>query len=610
MRPHITLLLLAASQTPMTLLAATPAEILDAYKAATGGTAWDDKVTLQFQFTTAGYGLTGTGHATSDLRDGRSQLEYTLGPISEADGYDGVNRWRREMSGTVTLQQGGDGPELAVNDAYRTSGKWWQADRGGAEISSAGEKPCGAGSCTVLSIMPRNGKPFEAWFDTKTALLLKTVENRQPLTVTTTMSDYRPIGGVMLPFQITVDRGLGEKYRETMILTAAQFTGPLPESVYGPPKVALTDYSIAGGARQTVIPFYLVNNHIHGTARVNGQGPFEFLFDTGATNGITATLARTLGLQIEGATPEFGSGPGIMEGGFARVERLQVGQAVLQGQVFGVAPLDKLEPMEGAPLPGLIGYEVFSRFVTRIDYGAGAITLIDPRHFDSRAAGTPLSIAFHHHIPEVTGTFEGLPARFIIDTGARFELSLMKSFAEREALRAKHPNGIEAVYGWGVGGAVRGYITRATNVTFGDVKVDDVVTNLSAENRGGASGSIGGGLLKRFVVTFDYAHQTIYLKPRPGPVPDTGVFDRSGMWINKSPEGFDVVDVTQGAPAAQAGLRVGDTILAVDGVPASKLRLYALRQQLRDEPPGTVVTLRVKEGTTVGDLKVTLRDLI
>ena len=590
--------------------AATPGEILDAYKAATGGSAWDDKVTLQFQFTTAGWGLTGTGHATSDLRNGRSELEYTLGPISEADGYDGVDGWRKERSGAVTLQQGGDGRQLAVNDAYRVSGKWWQPDRGGAEISTPGEKPCGNATCTVLTITPRNGKPFEAWFDTRTGLLLKTVENRQPLTVTTTMSDYRPIDGVMLPFQVTVDSGLGQKYLRTITLTGAQFAGQQPDSVYAPPKMTFADFSFAGGVRQTVIPFHLVNNHIHGTARVNGRGPFEFLFDTGATNGITPTLARTLGLQIEGSTPEFGSGAGVMEGGFARVARLQLGKAVLQGEVFSVDPLDGMKTVEGASISGLVGYEVFSRFVTRIDYGAGAITLLDPREFNPSEAGTPVSFVFHAHIPEVEGTFEGRPGRFIIDTGARFELSLTKSFVEREELRARHPNGIEAVYGWGIGGAIRGYITRATNMTFGDVKVDDVVTDMSTENRGGLSGSIGGGILKRFIVTLDYAHQTIYLKPRPQPVPDTGVFDRSGMWVNDSPQGFNVVDVTQGAPAAQAGLKVGDTIVAVDGVPVSKLHLYALRQQLRDDPPGTVVTLRVKEGAAVGDFKVTLRDLI
>jgi hypothetical protein len=548
------------TQTASVVAAVAPGEILDAYKAAAGGSAWDGKVTLETHFTTAGYGLTGTGHSIGDLRTGRFASEYTLGPTSTEEGFDGANRWQREMSGMVTLQQGGDGRELATNDSYRVGEKWWQPDRGDAQISSSGEKGCRHATCEVLSITPKNGKAFEAWFDRTTGLLVKTVEHRQPLTVETTMSDYRRVDGILVPFRITVDTGLGKQYLRTLSLTEARFTGPRPESVYAPPKVTLTDFSIAGGAPETAIPFHLINNHIYGAARVNGRGPYVFLFDTGGTNDITSTLARRLGLKIVGRTPEFGAGAGIMEGGFTQVLELQVGGALLRNQVLSVTPFEDQEPIEGTPMAGLVGYEVFSRFITRIDYGAGMITLMDTRNFDPRDAGTPVKFVFHAHIPEVTGTFEGLPARYSIDTGARFELMLTKSFAAQADLRAKHPQGIDSVYGWGVGGAVRGYITRASEMRVGDVKVNDVITDLSLQDRGGLSGSIGGGILKRFVVTFDYAHQTIYLKPRPGPIADTGTFDRAGMWVNASSQGFEIVDVVKGAPADEAGLHVGSLV--------------------------------------------------
>lgn len=37
------------------------------------------------------------------------------------------------------------------------------------------------------------------------------------------------------------------------------------------------------------------------------------------------------------------------------------------------------------------------------------------------------------------------------------------------------------------------------------------------------------------------------------------------MWPGTEEAGFEVVDVVPGGPAAQAALRVGDRILAVDG---------------------------------------------
>jgi Aspartyl protease/PDZ domain len=594
----------------LALAAATTGEILDAYKAATGGRAWDDKITLSVEFTITGYGLTGRGHALSDLKDGRSQSEYTLGPTTAAEGYDGTNRWRKDMSGTVTEQQGGDARELAVNDAYRNSGKWWEPDRGGAQILDNGEKPFGDMTCEVLIITPKVGKAFEAWFDTGTGLLAKTVEKQGSQTATTTMSDYRRVDGIMLPYKIVVDMGHGEKYLRTTTVTKIEFLSRLPDSDYAPPKVTLTDFSIAGGAPQTEIPFHLINNHVFGAAQVNGKGPYFFIFDTGGTNVITLALAKSLNLDVEGSIPEFGAGEGVMEGSFARVAEIRVGDAVVKNQIFTVLPLDRLAATEGTPMPGLIGYEVFRRFVTRIDYGAETITLIDSKHFTPENAGTPVKFAFHDHILEVIGTFEGLAAKYNIDTGSRSELTLTKSFVDQGGLRTKHPKGVDAMVGWGVGGPTRAYVTRATEMTLGQIRIDNVVTNMSTQDRGGLSGFVGGGILKRFIITFDYEHQMMYLKPRPGPVADTGTFDRAGMWLNESPLGFEIVDVTKGSPAEQAGLKPSDTILAVDHWLVDKIHLYDLRQQLRDNAPGTVVIFRVQEGPGVKDVKVTLRDLI
>jgi carboxyl-terminal processing protease len=82
------------------------------------------------------------------------------------------------------------------------------------------------------------------------------------------------------------------------------------------------------------------------------------------------------------------------------------------------------------------------------------------------------------------------------------------------------------------------------------------------------------------------------------------------MWINRSDAGYKVFDLTKGAPAEAAGLKVDDEIVAVDGKPATSIPLYEMRRQLRDEAAGTVVTLAVKRGGETMDVKVALRDLI
>ena len=619
MRKSLTIFVAAFAATisysTLAFAAQSAGQILDAYKLAAGGSAWDNKVTMSSEFTLAAYGLTGTGHNIVDLKNGRSETDYQMGPAGGANGFDGTTPWDKDMSGTVTLQQGGDAQVLAINDAYRTSGKWWQPDRGGAEIAYDGEKTEGGATFEVLTVTPKGGKPFDAWFDAKTHLLAKTVEKQGSQTVVTTMSDYRPVDGVLVYYKLVTDTGVGEKYLQTVTVTKAEFLGPQPDETYAPPKVTVADFSIAGGAARTEIPIRLVNNHIYGQAKVNGKGPFTFIFDTGGNNVVTPPLAKELGLKIEGNLPTTGAGEGVMEGGFTHIDQLDVGGASLKSQLFVVFPLDTLANIEGVPLPGMVGYEVFRRFVTRVDYGAHILTLIDPKRFDPKDAGTPVKFTFNGHVPEVTGTFEGLPAKFDIDTGARSELTLTKPFAEKNGLRASHPRGVDAVDGWGVGGPSTGYVTRGKAMTLGSVAVDNIVVTMANQTKGAFSGSdysgnVGGGILKRFVVTFDYGNQTMYLKPLLGPVADTGAFDRAGMWINVAEGGFEIVSITKGGPAEAAGLKAGDVVTEVDGKPAVGIRLYDLRQRLRNERPGTVVTFTVKEGSAVKSVKVTLRDQI
>jgi C-terminal processing protease CtpA/Prc len=127
---------------------------------------------------------------------------------------------------------------------------------------------------------------------------------------------------------------------------------------------------------------------------------------------------------------------------------------------------------------------------------------------------------------------------------------------------------------------------------------------------GSIAGNIGAGILKRYIVTLDYEHSRIYLKPVTIPVGDLDTFDRAGLWINESDDGYKVVDITKGAPAEAAGLKVDDDIVAVDGKPAKSIPLYEMRRQLRDQAPGTVVTFTVKRGNGTANVPVTLRNLI
>lgn len=594
--------------------ATDPSAVLNAYRAASGGDAWHGKAVMKAAANIAGQGMTGSGTIVTDLRNGTFVQHYTLGPASGAQGFDGTDAWQQGPNGDVNLEKGGDALPLAINQAYRDTHAWWRPDFGGASVVPVGEKPCERSRCDVLTITPHGGKPFDAWFDAKTHLLVRTVEKQGAQTVTTRFSDYRVSDGVRLPWNEVIDNGAGARYLLTVATTSVDFMPVQPSDTYAPPKGTTGNFSIANGATQTTFPFHLYNNHIYADAWVNGHGPLTFIFDTGGQNILVPSTARALGIEVHGAMPGSGVGNKTADYGLAKVATLRIGDITFRNQLVGVLDF-AIDDVEGVHIQGMAGFELFKRFVTRIDYGKHTITLIEPAHFDPRDAGTPIPFVFNDDDPEVTGSFEGIPAKFDIDTGARDSLTLTAPFAQAHNLRATHTKGVEAVGGWGVGGASRGYVTRGKEVTIGPMRIPDVVTSFSSQKKGTFSsaafqGNVGAGLLKRFVVTFDYPHHTMYLKPLPGPVADLDTYDRSGMWINVAKGGMQVMDVTADGPAAQAGIEAGDVITEVDGKPASSIPVYELRRMLRDDSPGTLVRFTIRRGTQMHKLDVKLRDQI
>ena len=603
----------------LTMLAGTsamaaPADIFAANKAATGGSAWDGKQSYLAHYAYSGQGLTGTVTSRADLRSGYWTDDAAIGPATQASGFDGDHAWSKDPSGTVTLQDGGEQRQLAVNDGYRRANLWWRSDFGGAQVVDDGVKTDGGASYDVLTVTPKDGKNFDAWFDARTHLLARIVETQGTDVFTTSLSDYTVISGVEVARRTFVNSGEA-KYDQTLTLTDASFGPALPQSAYGPPKVTVADFSIAGGAKETTFPFHLINNHIYADVSVDGKGPYQFIFDTGGLNFVTPTLAASLGLKSEGQLQGGGAGAAHMDFGMTKVNSLQLGSAEVKNQVFVVAPVEPMAKIEGVGMPGMVGYETFRRFVTRIDYGKGTITLIMPDAFDAKDAGTAIPINFNGNTIEATAVYDGVSGNFTIDTGSRASLTLNSPFAAAHQLN-KSGKTLDAVTGWGVGGPTRSIAMRGDTLAIGPLTINGPVVELSTDTKGGfaetsLAGNIGAGILKRYVVTLDYEHRVMYLKPVTRTVPDLDTFDRSGMWINVADDGgFAVVDVTKDAPAAEAGLRAGDEIVAVDGKPAASLKVYEVRQMLRDAPAGTKMTLSVKRGDQTSDVTLTLRDLI
>jgi len=614
MRKTFLALAVAFSLSPFAALAADhAAQVLAANQTATAGNQWQAKDGLELRYDYKGQGMTGQVNFTQDVKRGRFVDRWVNAPTDNAMGFDGKTAWEQEPSGTATPQEGGDVRQLAVNEAYRLQNLWWRGDRGGATVVDAGRKSKDGKTYDVLTVTPKGGKPFDAWFDSATHLLARTVETNVTLTITTDYSDFAPTDGVQLAHTVVIDDGSGESGQQTMKLSSAKFSAAANETTFALPKTDLQDAGFASGVTQTTVPFLLANNHVYIQASFNGSKPLNVIVDTGGHDILVPDSAVALGLKVQGAQPSTGSGSGVTLGGVTRVQSIRVGDAIVKDQPISVLTFSNAA--EGVDEQGMIGYEFIARFITRFDYGKHELTFLDKKHFDPRDAGTPVPFRFYHQFPEVLGSYDGIPSRFGIDTGARNVLSLTSPFAQRNHIIEREKNGAKALTGWGVGGPSYGYVFRGKDLRLGDVTVKSPLTEFNLDKGGvGATeafpNNIGGGLLKRFVVTFDYDHQLMYLKPIAGKVDDLDTFDRSGMWLNVADKGFGIVNVGDGTPAAKAGIAAGDIVVAVDGKAASSMHLYDLRRRLRNDPPGTQVALTVERNGKPRTVTLVLRDLI
>jgi hypothetical protein len=561
-----------------------------------------------------GSGLTGEEIDEADLATGAYVSMQQAGRIGEGEGYDGAVPWMRDVSGADTPELGGDKVRLAVDEAYRRSNAWWRPGRGGAAIADLGQAMRGGRLADHLLVRPPGGKSFDAWFDAQSHLLVEIDEDDAFFHTRTLYADWRPEGGAMAAHKITVDPGQGPFSYDHLTLESLTIGPARPLTAYARPAAPPTGGEIAGGAASVTLPFRLLNNHIYVEARLNGEGPFTFIVDSGGHTLISPELVARLGLKSVGAFQTSGAGEKTQASGFVAVGDIALGALHLRDQI-GFATKIYDPAIEGISVDGMVGFELIRRFATRIDYAARTITFTDPARFDPAGAGDPTPFVFYDHLPQVAGFIDDLPARLDIDTGSRSEIDVTSPFVAAHALRARFPHGVTAVTGWGVGGKVASYVVRLPSLTLGDQTADGPVADLDDAHGGSFSdsnfdGNVGGGFLKRFTVTLDYAHQILWLKPLVPPPADAGAFDRAGLWINAAPGGYLVVDVSPGGPAAQAGLAAGDLVTAIDGRPARAARLSEARAFLRSAPAGSRVALTLGAPGPSRTVILTLRDQI
>ncbi len=584
-------------------------QILAQAKAAAGGSALDTVKTVHLTERVQVMGASGTGQEYDDLTTGHFAQTMELGPISNGNGFDGRQAWVQDPSGDAWPVGDFTSTHAAMSAAYLTSLSYWYPQRRPGATAYAGTAHDASGTYWVIRATPAGGFPIDIWIDTTTSLIHREVVRipggRDSIA---TMSDYRHAGDFVVPFatQTTANGNVVDTK-----VTRISVNEPVVRHL-AMPQGPVTDFSIAGGRTATTIPFDLVNNHLYVSVKLDGKGPFRFIFDTGGQNVMTPEVASQLGSAVTGSLQMSGAGSATVSTGFAWVPTLSIGAATLRHQSFAVLPIGRImQAVEGEKIDGIVGVEIARRFITTIDYPHKAMTFAT--RVTSQPPGTAIPFVYDQSVPQIAGNVGKLRGQFIIDTGNRQSLVLYSPFVVAHDLTATYPTGVRGITGFGLGGPSLGQLVRVPEFTAGTVTIADPIATLSLDTSGaltepGTAGNIGGGILKRFTVTFDYRRQIMYLAQGPGAMARES-YDRSGLFLVQSHAGIRVIGALTGTPAYAAGIRSGDVITTVNGVKATSIGLLGLRAQLR-EAPGTRFAMTVQTGETSKDVTFVLREYV
>lgn len=275
----------------------------------------------------------------------------------------------------------------------------------------------------------------------------------------------------------------------------------------------------------------------------------------------------------------------------------QRGAFTLPGVLFQFNSLpqtrrDDLASEMGRPYEGTLGVDFLSLVVAEVDFGRQTVRIYDPSAFKYTGRGTVFPLRLMNGMPVIRVKFssprgKGAEADFAVDTSTIAGVVLSQKFAEAHKLVSGHSKGTKG-YDPQLTGGENVELFRLKNFDIGRSSAPDIVAEVSRAKIPGVddtkvAGVIGGEMLRRFTVVFDYPHQQIVFDQNSH-FKDYDEEDKSGIAVIAKGPGlktFEIVHVVPATPAAQAGVKQGDIIAGIDDEAAADMTLASVRDLFR-----------------------------
>lgn len=384
-------------------------------------------------------------------------------------------------------------------------------------------------------------------------------------------------------------------------------------------------YFIKGNRSQVTVPFQVHNNLIVVDVILNEKLPLKFIVDTGLRTALLTDRLYTdmLDVNYSRTIPIVGADGNVIVDAYV-VNNVSLGFRGLTGKGQTILALGEdfleLKNYMGIDVHGIIGYELFNRYIIEIDYDNFLMTFYEPDAFSPERRFEALDMPIIGSKPYVKASLRQknntiVSGLFLLDTGASLAVSLDRE--ADEAIYLPEPN-VNVNLGRAIGGDLEGYLSRSNAFTIGEMEFKEVLTSypdageyydlLKVEGR---IGSVGGNIFARSRVVFDYFSQKLYIAKGKE---YKRKFEYNMSGIEFKAEGNDlrtfiVKSVLEDSPADRAGILPGDRVISVNGTQARYFNLSQLASLMRSRE-GRRIRFRLQREEENISLSFRLRRII
>lgn len=332
----------------------------------------------------------------------------------------------------------------------------------------------------------------------------------------------------------------------------------------------------AGAEKPIEVPFIATDEAIIVKAVVNGK-PVSLMFDTGFSGTVVIDSVMNIGKPTGSMTlQDF---VGTFQAETVEIKSLKLGEKTIKvnkDMQAVMAPGERYGTLSyGVHIDGLMGFEVFAGETVEINFQHKKFIFYPPSFDISKRVPDNKRTFLQKMVPTGKDAVimtavapNGQKMYLALDTGNAFYATCNRDVLERCGLwpvgkkpKFMRQSGVAS-------GAVDSWTMKLNDMVIFGVPVKtsywDIIDLPAAEASN--DGTVGYQFLKNFNIIMDYQRRRVWLENFTGKVENEEPGDVGlRLAVNERLKRIVVRSVMPESPAAQAGIKVGDHVLAVDG---------------------------------------------